>query len=32
MLLKMANKKKSTPGTVQFNKLISELPETTREY
>ena len=23
----MANKKKVTPGTVQFNKLISELPE-----
>ena len=22
----MANKKKATPGTVQFNKLISELP------
>ena len=28
----MANKKKqATPGTVQFNKLIAELPEKTRE-
>ena len=23
----MANKKKATPGTVQYNKLIAELPE-----
>ena len=28
----MANKKKqATPGTVQYNKLIAELPEKTRE-
>ena len=26
----MANKKKVTPGTVQFNKLIAELPEKER--
>ena len=23
----MANKKKATPGTLQYNKLISEIPE-----
>ena len=28
----MANNKKATPGTVQYNRLISELPEKREKY